>query len=201
MQPSARPRPGSWRRSAKTFATPSTTPFPRTGPPAAGPAQALLQRIAQIPQVFTAAIPLVNSVLSLKSRRAQELGIHMEIQVGHMDTGQLQNMELCSLLGNLLDNAIDACVPLVPSGEPVILVNLRTQGRLLAPGRGKPGGPAATGQHSRGVPHHQSKPGAPRLGLQSARRIARRNHGCLLTELGEGTFRTIVMLNTGFLPN
>ena len=106
--------------------------FPPDGTPAAGPAQALLQRIAQIPQVFYCGNPLVNSVLSLKSRRAQELGIHMEIQVGHMDTGQLQNMELCSLLGNLLDNAIDACVPLVPSGEPVILVNLRTQGRLLA---------------------------------------------------------------------
>lgn len=93
----------------------------------------------------------MNSVLSLKSRRAQELGIHMEIQVGHMDTGQLQNMELCSLLGNLLDNAIDACVPLVPSGEPVILVNLRTQGRLLAlavenpwPGSHRPTQPGST---------------------------------------------------------
>ena len=136
--------------------------FPPDGTPAAGPAQALLQRIAQIPQVFYCSNPLVNSVLSLKSRRAQELGIHMEIQVGHMDTGQLQNMELCSLLGNLLDNAIDACVPLVPSaghsGES------SHPGPPAGPGRGKPGGPAATGQHSRGVPHHQSKPGAPRLG-------------------------------------
>ena len=175
--------------------------FPPDGTPAAGPAQALLQRIAQIPQVFYCSNPLVNSVLSLKSRRAQELGIHMEIQVGHMDTGQLQNMELCSLLGNLLDNAIDACVPLVPSGEPVILVNLRTQGRLLALAVENPVARQPQANTAGEYPTTKANPERHGLGLQSARRIARRNHGCLLTELGEGTFRTIVMLNTGFLPN
>lgn len=143
----------------------------------------------------------MNSVLSLKSRRAQELGIHMEIQVGHMDTGQLQNMELCSLLGNLLDNAIDACVPLVPLGEPVILVNLRTQGRLLALAVENPVARQPQANTAGEYPTTKANPERHGLGLQSARRIARRNHGCLLTELGEGTFRTIVMLNTGFLPN
>lgn len=143
----------------------------------------------------------MNSVLSLKSRRAQELGIHMEIQVGHMDTGQLQNMELCSLLGNLLDNTIDACVPLVPSGEP------GHSGESSHPG--PPAGLAVENPVARQpqantageYPTTKANPERHGLGLQSARRIARRNHGCLLTELGEGTFRTIVMLNTGFLPN
>ena len=115
----------------QTFARPYTKPFPGWRPPAAGPAQALLQRIAQIPRVSYCGNPLVNSVLSLKSRRAQELGIHMEIQVGHTDTGQLYNLELCSLLGEPSDNAIEACVPLTPTGEPVILVNLHSQGHLL----------------------------------------------------------------------
>lgn len=174
--------------------------FPPDGAPATGSAQALLQRIAQIPQVLYCGNPLVNSVLCLKSRRAQELGIHMEIQVGHTDTGKLKNMDLCSLLGNLLDNAIDACVPLVPSGEPVIWVNIRSQGRLLALAVENPVArqpqPNAAGEY----PTTKANPELHGLGLQSARRIARQNHGCLLTELGEGTFRTIVMLNTGFYP-
>lgn len=172
--------------------------FPPDGAPATGSAQALLQRIAQIPQVLYCSNPLVNSVLCLKSRRAQELGIHMEIQVGHTDTGKLQNIDLCSLLGNLLDNAIDACVPLVPSGEPVILVNIRSQGHLLALAVENPVAqqpqPNAAGEY----PTTKANPELHGLGLQSARRIARQNHGCLLTEQGEGTFRTIVMLNTGF---
>ncbi|MFR8331155.1 MAG: hypothetical protein ACLU9S_01300 [Oscillospiraceae bacterium] len=70
--------------------------FPPDGAPAAGPAQALLQRIAQIPRVSYCGNPLVNSVLSLKSRRAQELGIHMEIQVGRRIQDNRYNLELCS---------------------------------------------------------------------------------------------------------
>ena len=170
--------------------------FPRDGAPAAGPAQALLQRIAQIPRVSYCGNPLVNSVLSLKSRRAQELGIHMEIQVGHTDTGQLHNLELCSLLGNLLDNAIEACVPLTPAGEPVILVNLNSQGHLLVLAVENPVATlpksSATGEYFT----TKANPERHGLGLQSARRIAQQHDGCLLTELKGSCFRATAMLST-----
>lgn len=170
--------------------------FPSDGTPAAGPAQALLQRIAQIPRVSYCSNPLVNSVLSLKSRRAQELGIHMEIQVGHTDTGQLHNLELCSLLGNLLDNAIEACVPLTSTGEPVILVNLHSQGHLLVLAVenpvASPPKSSATGEYST----TKADPERHGLGLQSARRIAQRHDGCLLTELKGSRFWATAMLST-----
>ena len=79
-------------------------------------------------------------------------------------------------------------------------MNIRSQGRLLALAVENPVArqpqPNAAGEY----PTTKANPELHGLGLQSARRIARQNHGCLLTELGEGTFRTIVMLNTGFYP-
>lgn len=71
-----------------------------------------------------------------------------EIQVGHTDTGQLHNLELCSLLGNLLDNAIEACVPLTPTGEPVILVTSILRATSWS-GGGKPCGDSAKVQRHR----------------------------------------------------
>lgn len=116
--------------------------------------------------------------------------------MGHTDTGQLHNLELCSLLGNLLDNAIEACVPLTPTGEPVILVNLHSQGHLLVLAVENPVATlpksSATGEYFT----TKANPERHGLGLQSARRIAQQHDGCLLTELKGSCFRATAMLST-----
>lgn len=171
--------------------------FPPEGAPSTERTQALLRQIAGIPQVSYCANPLVNSVLTLKNRRAQELGIYLEIQVGYTDTGCIKNLDLCSLLGNLLDNAIEACIPLTEDVEPVILVSLRSQGRLFVLSVENPVRQAPQRNEMEEYPTTKPDPEHHGLGLQRARWIARQYSGDLIAETQGHTFRTIAMLNTG----
>lgn len=51
----------------------------------------------------------VNAVLNAKEQAAQNSGIHCSIEVDLQEVPQIDNIDLCSLLSNTLDNAIEAC--------------------------------------------------------------------------------------------
>ena len=51
----------------------------------------------------------VNAVLSAKEQTARENNIHCSFQIDLEETPRIDNIDLCSLLANTLDNAIEAC--------------------------------------------------------------------------------------------
>lgn len=52
---------------------------------------------------------IVNSILNQKNAYAKILGIKTEFQIALPDSLGIDDLTLCSLLGNILDNAIEAC--------------------------------------------------------------------------------------------
>ena len=53
--------------------------------------------------------PVVNSILNQKNAYAHSMGIKTEMHVSLPDSLPIANVDLCSLFGNLLNNAIEGC--------------------------------------------------------------------------------------------
>ena len=53
--------------------------------------------------------PVIDAILNQKNAYAKSLGIDIEMNVSLPDTLAMDNRTLCSLFGNLLNNAIEAC--------------------------------------------------------------------------------------------
>lgn len=58
----------------------------------------------------------VNAVLNSKYQAAREAGISCDFMVDLKEQPRLENLDLCALMGNTLDNAIEACRQL-PAGQ------------------------------------------------------------------------------------
>lgn len=54
-------------------------------------------------------IPVINAILSEKKRECEEKSILFDVDIVMPKDIKIQQMDLCSVLGNLLDNAIRAC--------------------------------------------------------------------------------------------
>lgn len=65
--------------------------------------------------------PVINALISVKAEKCEQKDIEFlaECQLG--DMGGMEEIDLCSLFGNMLDNAIEACCRM-PQGEPRKLV-------------------------------------------------------------------------------
>lgn len=62
-------------------------------------------------QQFYSPIPVLNALFTIKANYAQALGITLSIHCQHNAEITIHDVDLCSVVGNLLDNAIEACTP------------------------------------------------------------------------------------------
>lgn len=69
----------------------------------------------------------VDAILSAKLAQARAEGVAVTVQAGLPDTLTLSDLELSIILGNLLDNAIEACRDAL--GEPFLRLTLCMKGR------------------------------------------------------------------------
>lgn len=60
-------------------------------------------------QEFYSPSPVLNALFTIKSHRAQELGIDITVNCFHNASLNIDDIDLCSVTGNLIDNAIEAC--------------------------------------------------------------------------------------------
>ena len=65
---------------------------------------------------------LLNAILSEKQALARSKGIDLEIQADCSRLSAVKDMDLCTIFGNALDNAIEACEKVEPAEERVIRV-------------------------------------------------------------------------------
>lgn len=142
----------------------------------------------------------VNSLLNFYAEKADRLGILLEISSQMGQESIIPEPELCVLLGNLLENALDACSEYTDSGayaapeKPCsIRVNARQTGESmlsLTVDNTCPQPPRMEGEQ-----FFSSKHEGFGMGTVSVRLIAERYHGDARFEWKDGVFLASVMLN------
>ncbi|WMM25781.1 GHKL domain-containing protein [Tissierella sp. MB52-C2] len=66
----------------------------------------------------------VDSLLNVKINKIKELDIDLEISIFLEQNNQIEEIELCIILGNLLDNSIEACEKIPLDGEKKIKLKI-----------------------------------------------------------------------------
>ena len=64
--------------------------------------------VGHIGRIYYCEDPVLNTMLSLKQEEAKRLGIEMEIEVDSVVKTQADDIDLCCIVTNLLDNAIES---------------------------------------------------------------------------------------------
>jgi len=133
----------------------------------------------------------INSVLHFYADKARKAGVEFTASVRMSEHIPVPEPELCVLLGNLLENALNACTG--QEGKPFIQVNILQNGASMLTvtvDNPCPLPPAWEGQRL-----ISSRRGAPGIGTESVKAIARRCHGDARFQWEEGMFYASVMLN------
>lgn len=135
----------------------------------------------------------VDALLSDKIYHAKKKDIKVSLQLCDLSEITMDATDLCVVLGNLFDNAVEACEKLPESGyielrlkkqENFYYLNLTNT--ALKPE--KQGGAWHSGKkdYENGVGHG--------LGLRSVERIAHQYGGSMITDYEDGRFRVVVRL-------
>lgn len=125
----------------------------------------------------------VDAILSAKLAQARSEGIPVTVEANLPPELTLTDVELSIVLGNLLDNAIEACREAV--GDRFIRLSLRMKGRMLyfyllnAAGKKKP---------KLGSLFKTGKTGAHGFGLHRAETILEKHGGWIKYNSEEGAF-------------
>lgn len=133
----------------------------------------------------------VDSVLSFYAEKASETGIRMDISICPLPDTVIPEPAFCMLLGNLLENALDACRSI--PGTPAITVRVRQPGShmlAITVDNPCPAPPALTDGRFLSSKHEGFG-----NGTESVRSIAERYHGDARFEWRNGMFYASVMLN------
>ena len=125
----------------------------------------------------------VDAILSAKIAQAKAAGIHTTVEANLSDSLTLSDLELSIVIGNLLDNAIEACRE--AEGEKFLRLTLRMKGNMLyfyllnAAGAKK---------KKVGTLFRTGKTGAHGFGLHRAETILRQHGGWVKYNSEEGAF-------------
>lgn len=74
---------------------------------------------------------LINSLLNDKLGAPKEAGVELRLCVMVPAVLRVNNVDLCILLGNLLDNAVEACMAMDAAEQRFISVDIRSRGPFL----------------------------------------------------------------------
>lgn len=69
---------------------------------------------------------LIDAILNAKISYAKSKNISIDIKVDIIPNIKMESMDLCSLMGNLLDNSIEACQRIIDSGHNFISMDITT---------------------------------------------------------------------------
>ncbi|MBQ7678190.1 MAG: sensor histidine kinase [Lachnospiraceae bacterium] len=135
--------------------------------------------------------PALNAVLNYYAEKGAENGIATELQIDLPDELPIDDVEFCSLLGNIMENAIDACGHL-PKEERrlAISVQLKNFIHLYIVSTNSYDGSLA---NSIGV-FVSTKPGHTGIGLRSIRETVEKYHGTMRVDADEKEFRLDIVM-------
>jgi len=128
-------------------------------------------------------IPVINAILIEKTKTCEGLGIDLVVDLSLPTTLSVEQMHLCSIFGNLLDNAINACKQQKHTDKPTIQLSSMVDGDYL---------------FIKAVNPSEEPPKTPMPGRGYGKRIlsdlSARYGGDYRTEYNDGVFTAVVSL-------
>ena len=135
----------------------------------------------------------VNAILSFYAEKAEKNGISLQASIQMSDPPVIPETEFCVLIGNLLENAVDACKDTDPGIQPFIRLHIaQTSSSMLSitADNTSSGSPNWSGDKLLSTKHSGYG-----IGTESIRMIAERYHGDARFTWKDGVFYASVMLN------
>ncbi len=130
---------------------------------------------------------LINAILTEKISEAGDSGIEVKFTGNLPDKLNIQGNDLCSLLVNMLDNAIEACGKIPEGNEKKIDISIKMKNDFIYFGVSNSSlvAPAMAGEEFVTSKEDKAKHG---YGISIMRRIARKYDGAFDVALSENTF-------------
>lgn len=137
---------------------------------------------------------IIDYLINSKAAAAKERGIQYQVQVEFPHHTNLRSADLCAILGNLLDNALEAAGQIPEKKKRFINLTIRRINQMLiikvensftAP-------PVITGNE---IKTSKKENGLHGWGLKSARTAAEKYDGIVQTSYDENVFRAVVTLS------
>lgn len=138
-------------------------------------------------QVVDVDHPVAGAILNEGLRKASALGIELKMDVFLSPSAAVSPLDLSVILGNTLDNAIEACANIQDPAVPkTIELSLRQKDSLLFYRISNPCDARAA---------RPKRPGVHGYGLQNVAACVSRNGGTFRTEPGEERYTVEILLN------
>ena len=135
----------------------------------------------------------INAILSFYAEQAEKNGITMQVSIQMDDPPVIPETEFCVLIGNLLENAVDACAGTAAGIQPFIRLHVVQTGSsmlsIIADNTSS-GSPNWSGDKLLSTKHSGYG-----IGTESIRMIAERYHGDARFTWKDGIFYASIMLN------
>lgn len=136
----------------------------------------------------------VDYLINSKAESAKESGIRYLVQVEFPRGTNLQSADLCAILGNLLDNALEAAKKVQSSEERFIQLTIRRINKMLVI-KVENSYAAAPIEKDGALKTSKDGHGLHGWGLKSAQTAAEKYDGMVQTSYTEDTFRAVATLS------
>lgn len=133
----------------------------------------------------------VDYMLNSKLLVAREKGIDVKASVGLMESLYVSDTDLCTLLGNLLDNSIEAC-QLFQKANPFIRVNIQLVKKNFMINIKNSSNPVQTDEEGNYITN--KKTGDHGLGMLQINRIIKQYQGFISRKYEDDVFETDIVL-------
>lgn len=149
--------------------------------------------VRELPGILWTGVGIVDAVLNVKKELAEKKGFLLDIDAELPANTGIDSGDFCAILGNLLDNAIEAMERQKDSGAEPIRVSLRRINHFLMIQVSNPCQEQSIGKN--GI-FRSRKADATRhgWGLKSVKKAVLKYNGSLLCEVENGQFVATAML-------
>lgn len=137
---------------------------------------------------------VVNAVLNSKEQSAAEAQIRCEFQIDLAEDPQMEDIDLCALLSNTLDNAIEACQKIPEASERFLSVKARCQKGFFSYKVVNSKANEVTEENGCFVTSKKDA-GLHGIGLKNVKQIAAKYEGYVEVSYDEHSFTVVVMIH------
>ena len=137
---------------------------------------------------------VVNAVLNSKEQSAAEAQIRCEFQIDLAEDPQMEDIDLCALLSNTLDNAIEACRKIPEASERFLSVKARCQKGFFSYKVVNSKANEVTEENGCFITSKKDA-GLHGIGLKNVKQIAAKYEGYVEVSYDEHSFTVVVMIH------
>lgn len=137
---------------------------------------------------------VVNAVLNSKEQSAAEAQIRCEFQIDLAEDPQMEDIDLCALLSNTLDNAIEACRKIPEASKRFLSVKARCQKGFFSYKVVNSKANEVTEENGCFITSKKDA-GLHGIGLKNVKQIAAKYEGYVEVSYDEHSFTVVVMIH------